>query len=93
MSSNFLRFQLFCTKWWYLAPGKFFCKIPTCSPDIGARILALLEQKVTHWMKLLLWKQICVKNIVEVFLFSFSENMGWIIQEKVNFDLLMLVVV
>ena len=24
MSSNFLRFQSFCTKWWYLAPDKFF---------------------------------------------------------------------
>ena len=36
---------------------------------------------------------ICVKNIVEAFLFSFSESMGWIIQERANFDLLMLVVV
>ena len=24
MSSNFLCFQSFCTKWWYLAPDKFF---------------------------------------------------------------------
>ena len=71
---------------WHMV--NFFPKIPTC--------LALLGQKVTHWMKLLLWKQIYVSRTLLkhfFFFFSFSENMGWIIQEKVNFHLLMLVVV
>ena len=81
MSSNFLHFQSFSV-------------IPTCSQDIGAWILALLGQKVTQWMKLLLWRQIYVsRTLLKYFFFSFSENMGWIIQEKVNFDRLMLVVI
>ena len=72
MSSDFLRFQYLVLndESWHLV--NFFTKIPTRSQDIGARILALLGQKVTHWMKLLLWKQIYVsRTLLKHFIFHF----------------------
>ena len=72
MSSNFLCFQLFCIKWWNLPPGNFFSKILARSQDIGAQVLNLSGQKVTHWMKLLLWKQIYMSiTLLKYFVFHF----------------------
>ena len=59
----------------------FFPKILTRSQDIGAWILALLGQKVTHWMKLLLWKQIYVSTtLLKYFVFHFLKI--WIMLYK-----------
>ena len=52
---------------WHLV--NFLPKIPSCSQDIGVWILALLGQKVTHWMKLLLWEQIYVSRTLLKHLF------------------------
>ena len=58
---------------WHLI--NFFPKFPICSPDIEARIMALFRQKVTHWMKLLIWKEIYVSRpLLKHFFFHFLET-------------------
>ena len=94
MSSNFLRFQLFYTKWWHLAPGKFFPQNFNSFPRYWGPNFGLFRAKSDSMNEIATLKaNICVKNIVEAFPFSFAENIGWIIQEKVNFDLLIFAVV
>ena len=66
---------------WHLV--NFFPKISTCSQDIGAHILVLLGQKVTHWMKLLLWKQIYVSRaLLKHFFFHFLKIWAELYKKK-----------
>ena len=60
MSSNFLCFQLFCTKWWHLAPGKFSPQNLSCSQDIGTRILAILRHFLKKCVNLYAWFCLCL---------------------------------
>ena len=70
MSSNFLRFQLFCTKSWHLALGKFFPQNSNSFSRHWGPNFGPFRAKSDSMNEIATLKaNICVKNIVKVFLF------------------------
>ena len=77
-----------------MSPGKFFSQNCSSFPRYWGPNFDPFRAKSDSLNEIATLKaNICVNNIVEVFRFSFSENMDYVIQEKANFDLLMLLVV
>ena len=77
-----------------MSPGKFFSQNSNSLPRYWGLNFGPFRAKSDSLNEVATLKaNICVNNIVEVFRFSFSENMDYVIQEKANFDLLMLLVV
>ena len=62
MASNFLCFQLFCTKWWHLAPDNFFSQNSNSFPRYWGPNFGPFKAKSDSWMKLLIWKEIYVSR-------------------------------
>ena len=74
---NFLCFQLFCTKWWKLAPGKIFSQNSNSFPRYWGSNFGPFRAKSDSLNEIATFKaNICVKNIAEVFLFFIFWKFG-----------------